>query len=329
MPSFPPASVRRAFTRLRNRSPQLDHVVRAWQRYAADDGGQLAAAVTYFGFLSFFPLMALGFSVLGFVVAQDPGIRDSVESSLRQALPGIVGTGSGQIDVEKIAAAKAGAGILGLLGLLYAGLGWVDSLRQALRAMWHQDTNAGNVVVRKLSDVVVLVGLGAAILVSVLLSTGATTATNTVLGWLGLDGSTTAKLLLRVLVPIVAVVADVAIFGWLFTRLAKSSEPAARVLRGALLMAVLFELLKLVGAFYLRTTTSNALYGTFAAVVGLLIWINLVSRLLLLCAAWIVTAPYADDRKPSGTAGHAQRRAETGESKTSLASTGRGQRGQR
>jgi membrane protein len=316
---FPPEFVTRSWGRLRRRSPQLDHVVQAWQRYSEDNGGQLAAAVTYFGFLSFFPLMALGFSILGFVVAHDPSIRDSVETSLQQALPGIVGHGSGQIDVDKIAAAKAGAGVLGLLGLMYAGLGWVDSMRQALRQMWHQDPSAGNVVVRKLWDVGILAGLGIALLASVVLSSAATTATNHVLDWVGLGGSLSAKVLLKVLVPILAIGADVAVFGWLYTRLAKSSEPTGRVLRGALLMAVLFEVLKQVGAFYLHGTTSNALYGTFAAVVGLLIWINLVSRLLLLVAAWIVTAPYNKDRKPSGTAGYASRRAASSKDQTALA----------
>ncbi|MFL6239976.1 MAG: YihY/virulence factor BrkB family protein [Actinomycetes bacterium] len=302
MPQFPPEFLKRAFTAVRNMSPAFDHLVRAWQRYSKDNGGQLAASVTYYGFLSFFPLIALAFSVLGYVVAHDPSISKSVEDALEQALPGIVGHGSNQIDVGTIAAAKAGAGIIGLLGLLYAGLGWVDAMRQALRQMWHQEVNAGNVVVRKFWDVVVLVGLGVALLASVLLSSGATTATNHVLDWLGLSGSTGAKILIKVLVPILAVGANVAIFGWLFTRLARSSEPRGRVLRGALLMAVLFEALKQVGAFYLHGTTSNAMYGTFAAVVGLLVWINIVSRLMLLCAAWIVTAPYDSDRKPSGTA---------------------------
>jgi membrane protein len=302
VPSFPPEFVKRAFARLREKSPPTDHVVRAWQRYSKDNGGQLAAAVTYFGFLSFFPLLALAFSVLGFAVAHDPSIRHSVENSLQQALPGIIGPGPNQIDVNEIAAAKAGAGIFGLLGLLYAGLGWIDAMRQALRQMWHQDTDAGNVVVKKLWDVVILVGLGVAMLASVLLSSGATTATNTVLDWLGMGGSSAAKIVLKVVVPILAIGADVAIFGWLYTRLAKSSEPTRRVLQGALLMSVLFEALKQVGAFYLHGTTSNALYGTFAAVVGLLIWINLVSRLLMFCAAWIVTAPYDSDRRPSGTA---------------------------
>jgi membrane protein len=321
VPTFPAPFVRHAFDRLRRRSPQFDHMVRAYQRYTRDDGGQLAAAVTYFGFLSFFPLLALAFSVLGFVVTNDPSIRTSVEHSLQEALPGIIGNRSGQIDVDKIAAAKAGAGVLGLVGLLYAGLGWVDALRQALRRLWRQDDNGANVVVKKLWDIVILVVLGMALLASVLLSSGATTATNDVIGWVGLSGSLTAKIVVKVVVPLLAIAADVAVFGWLYTRLAKSGEPTGRVLRGALLMAVLFEVLKQVGAFYLHGTTSNTLYGTFAAVVGLLIWINVVSRLLLLCAAWIVTEPYSDDREPSGTAGRSRRHAPAG-SDRAMASAG-------
>jgi membrane protein len=302
VPGLPIDRVKRAVNRVRQRRPGLDHVIRAWQRYQADGGDRLAAAVTYFGFLAFFPLVALAFSVLGFVLAHDPTLRDTITSHLNDTLPGLVGNGPGQINVDKIAAAKTGAGVIGLLGLLYAGLGWVDALRQALRTIWHQDIRAGYIIVTKLTDVGILIGLGLALLASVLVSVAATTATGTVLGWVGLEGSLTASIVVRALAIGLAIVADVAVFGWLFTRLPSTRPPGARVLQGALLMAVLFEILKVVGSIYLKGTTSNALYGTFAAVVGLLIWINLVSRLLLFCAAWTVTAPYTDDLPPSGTA---------------------------
>jgi membrane protein len=290
------------FSALRRRRPALDHVIRAWQRYQADDGDRLAAAVTYYGFLAFFPLIALAFSVLGFVVAHDPSVRDSIARELSQTLPGIIGNGPNQINIDKIASAKAGAGVIGFLGLLYAGLGWVDALRTALRTIWHQSVKAGNMVVTKLTDAMILVVLGLALLASVLISTAATTATGTILGWLGLDGSLTASIVVRVLAIVLAIAADVAVFSWLFTRLPRARPPGARLLQGALLMSVLFEVLKAFGSIYLKNTTGNPVYGTFAAVVGLLIWINLVSRLLLFCAAWTVTAPYEDDLPPSGSA---------------------------
>jgi membrane protein len=60
--------------------------------------------------------------------------------------------------------------------------------------------------------------------------------------------------------------------------------------------------LKRVGALYIERTTENPLYGSFAVIVGLLVWINIVSRMLLIVAAWTVTAPYDSDIEPSGTA---------------------------
>ena len=79
--------------------------------------------------------------------------------------------------------------------------------------------------------------------------------------------------------------------------------PCRRVVKGALLAARAVR-----GAqARRRASTSSApprtrVYGSFAVVVGLLVWINLVSRMLLVCAAWTVTAPYDSDVAPSGTA---------------------------
>jgi hypothetical protein len=84
--------------------------------------------------------------------------------------------------------------------------------------------------------------------------------------------------------------------------LPKVQSPFRRVLKGALLAGVLFEVLKRVGALYIERTTENPIYGAFAVIVGLLVWINIVSRMLLICAAWTVTAPYDSDVEPSGTA---------------------------
>ena len=44
--------------------PALDHLIRAFGRYTADAGDRQAAAVTFFGFLSFFPILALATTIL-------------------------------------------------------------------------------------------------------------------------------------------------------------------------------------------------------------------------------------------------------------------------
>src|SRR4051812_328324 len=115
------------------RWPILGHVLRMNKHYGKVRGASLAGAVTYFGFLSFFPLIALAFSVVGFIAdAGGPAAQAKIEDALHEAFPSLIGSGPGQINVDTIANAKAGAGIIGILGLLYAGLGWLDALREAL-----------------------------------------------------------------------------------------------------------------------------------------------------------------------------------------------------
>jgi len=289
---------------IRQRLPWLDHAVRAFERYQADGGNRLAGAVTYYGFLSLFPLIVMAFAVLGFVLENNPEVRRELADTLTENLPGLVATSPGDsgIDLEQIASARQRAGILALGGLLYAGLGWIDALREAIRSLWHQNVTAGNIVVRKLIDLVILAGLGATLAAS-LVATGLVSAAATVvLDLLGVDNDDLgARVLLRLVTYAAALVVDLVMFTYLFTRLPRLRTPLRRVLHGALLASVGFEILKIVGSFYISRTLQNPVYGSVAVAVGALVWINLVSRLALFCAAWTVTAPGDSDVEPSGT----------------------------
>jgi membrane protein len=294
--------------RLRRSQPWLDHVVRGYVRYTADAGDRLAAAVTFFAFLSFFPLVALVFAVAGYAAVVDPHAKQQVVHALDSVFPGLIGSGPGKLDVDSIARARAATTVIGVAGLLFSGLGWVDSLREAIRTIWHQNVRAGNFFVKKAMDVVVLVGLGAAVLLSLAVTAVGSSATTWLLDRLGASHGLLATGVFKVVAIGLAVVADTALFLFLFVRLPRVQTPWRRVVKGAVFAAVGFEVLKIVGSTYVAHTTRNPLYGTFAVVVGLLVWINLVSRFLLFSAAWTVTAPFDTDVPPSGTAGPEQAR---------------------
>jgi len=288
-----------SFQRARDARPALDHVVRAYQRYTADAGDRQAAAVTFFAFLSFFPLLALAASVLGYFLG-DEAVR-TVVREVDSYAPGL----AGQLGLQDLLSSdrKAGvAGLLGLVGLLYSGLGWVDALREAVRTMWHHNVKEGNLFVKKAKDVVVLVGLGVTVVLSVAVSAATGAFTGAALNLVNLENTAVATAVAKVVGIALGLAASTALFLYLFLRLPRVAAPFRRVLRGAVLAAVLFEVLKRVGAIYIDRTTGNPLYGIVAVAVGLLVWINLVSRLFLLCAAWTVTAPYDSDVEPSGTA---------------------------
>ena len=287
------------FARIRGRAGWLDHVVRAGQRYGADMGSQLAAAITYFSFLSLFPLLLLTVSVLGFVLAGHPDLAARVIKGISDTLPGQ----SKQI-VDGLINSRRTVGLIALLGLLYSGLGWVANLRTAIRTVWHHSASAGNIITSKLHDVVILLGLGLALAISVGISGVGSAATSWVIRVLHLGSITGVGVLTRIITIGIGMVANVVIFLWLFARLPRVQTPWRRVFKGVVFAAVGFEILKLGGAYYIArvTRSATAAYGTLGVVIGALVWINLVCRFVIFSAAWTVTAPYDDDVAPSGTA---------------------------
>ncbi|NHA01693.1 hypothetical protein G5V59_23470 [Nocardioides sp. W3-2-3] len=95
-------------------------------------GSQQAGGVTYFGFLSVFPVLALAFFAVGYVAKVFPDAQDALLKALEQVLPGLVGNGEGQVPLDDIQSAAGAVGLIGLAGVLYAGLGWLSSLQTAL-----------------------------------------------------------------------------------------------------------------------------------------------------------------------------------------------------
>jgi membrane protein len=294
-------SVRGLLRRARARWRPFDHLGRAYDRYREQRGDRLAAALSFYGFLSFFPLVALGFAIMGYAVAISPDARVAVDKAIDQLVPEL----SRRLPVAQIAAAKAGASVFALVGLMWSGLGWIGVWRESIRTIWQAPAEDGNTVVNRLRDLGVLCLLGLALLASVILSSLASATTHAVLGWIGLAGVPGAGSLLRLVAVSVAVAADALIFFVLFSMLSGTRASPRQLLRGCLFGAVGFEVLKLAGAFLVVHTMRNPVYASFAVIAGLVVWINLSSRFILFAAAWTATRRVVlnVDAKSIGAAG--------------------------
>ncbi len=277
----------------RARWATLDHALRAIDRNSAVLGTQEAAAVTYFGFLAFFPLLALGFSLLGYVSVVYPGVQEAVTEALQDAVPNLIGPGPDQIEIADVIGTRMTAGIFGLIGVVIAGLGWLNALRNALRRTFGTDDIDLGFVKKKVLDLGVLMLLGVSLLASVMVTSMATAATRLVLDAVGLEKTLVATGLLKALSVTLALIADTVLFAILLSRLSGAGCPWRQVRSGALVAAIGFEVLKLVGTLLIGRTTANPVYATFGVVVGLLVWMNLVARLTVFAAAWTVTQPFS------------------------------------
>jgi membrane protein len=151
----------------RERRPLLDHVLRMVEHYGNVNGSALAAAVTYFAFLSFFPILALAFAVIGLVSRAYPDADDDLVDALNQVLPGLVG-GKDGLDLATFQDNAPGILSIGILLALYSGLGWLSGMRTALVAVFEEpEREQPNFVVGKLRDVLALLTLGSVLIVSV------------------------------------------------------------------------------------------------------------------------------------------------------------------
>ena len=79
--------------RARVRSRLLDHAINTQQHYSSVKGSYRAGAVTYYAFLSFFPILAIAFFVVGSVASVFPDAQDNLVTALESVLPGLIGNG--------------------------------------------------------------------------------------------------------------------------------------------------------------------------------------------------------------------------------------------
>jgi membrane protein len=273
---------------LKERHAGLRHVVSAWALLTRNHGNEYAAAITYFSFLALFPLILLAASVTGFVLHSHPGLEQDFFARIAKAVPGSLGTTITEA-VQKAIKSRQGVGIVGLVGVLLAGLGWINNLRGAIDGVWGRPPARVNFLKARIANLFVLAGLGLGIVVSLGLTVIGTSLTDQIVKALALDGVPGSHALLKVVGIAIAVIGDVVIFWWLLIRLPQIEMPQRIAVKGALLASVGFEVLKIVGTYTIAHTANSPTAGPFAGIIAVLIWIQLVARFMLFACAWTAT----------------------------------------
>jgi len=259
------------------------HAWRAFAHLQDVHWTRLAAAMTFTSFLSLFPLLAVVAAVGAATLSRSR--LDRVEHKIAEQIPGI----ADQLDIGGLAANAGTVGLIGAVALLFTGVSWVTSLRDCLRAVWRKDDEDRNIFTGKLHEFWVLLGLGAAVLVSLAATGFATAAVNWTADRAGLDRHGAVRVLLAVVGYVLAVVADFLILIYLLTLLPGVDPPRRAVIVASLIGAIGFELLKVLLSGYLRQVAGKNIYGAFGTPVALLLWFNFMAKLLLYCAAWTAT----------------------------------------
>jgi membrane protein len=269
-----------AWQRARSRHGWLDHVARAAARYAEADGGRLAAAVTYYAFFATFALALLSFAAFGFIL-DNPTVEQVVQRYVVQNLP--------SLDVQTLRTARGAIGLIAFLGLPVTGWLWVDAMRSSIRKVWRLPEYPGTIVVRLVVDVLVLIGLGLLLAVSLATALVTVALANRLIDPTGADAAQ-GRWLLAVVGFVVGIGVNTLLSIAVLTGLPRLRMPLRRVVVPALIVAAGLELLKTVGGIYVQRVEANPTYQVVAGTVGLLISLNIVNQLILFAAALTATS---------------------------------------
>jgi len=261
------ALLRRLDSYQRRKAPAAIFV--AILKKASDDSaGNFAALITYYGFLSLFPLLLLAISILGFVVQNNQDALQTIQSSALARIPPLGNTlASGHLR-------GSGLGVLvGALGALWGGLS-ITVVAQ------HAFNQISGVPYNRRPDFIKVRLRGVRLLLTVgVLEIAATAITGAISG-IG------AGLALAVGGFVAAFAFNVALFFLAFRQLTPKSVPTRALWPGIAFASLSWELLQSLGGLYVAHVLKNAsaTYGTFATVIGLLTWLYLGARLVVYAA---------------------------------------------
>ena len=276
--------------RLRARFDWFDHVMRAQERYNDSKGDFFAAGITYFTVFALFPLLMVGFAAAGFALSRNPELLADIAVQIKSRVSGDFGEQLVDL-MDSAIESRTSVGIIGLATAAWAGLGWMANLREALSEMWVQRREKGNFIRTKLSDLIAIVGLFIAIVVTVALTVlGSSDLMKQIVEWLGLQDVPGVGVGLRVASLLVSVLISWLLFTWTIARLPRESVSIRSSVRAGLIAAVGFEVFKQLGTIYLQSVMRGPAGATFGPVLGLMVFAYITARLILFSTAWAATS---------------------------------------
>ena len=258
----------------------------AWMAHKAAKQG---AALAYYSIFSLGPLLVIATIVAGVVFGQE-AVRGEVSTQLADLLGD---QGAKGVETMLAGADKPREGIfptiLSVVTLLFAALGVVVQLKDALNTIWDAKPSAGSGIWSFVRTYAVslagVLSVGFLMLISLLVTAA-----------LSAMGNVLAPYLPEIVFHVASFVISFSVFTLLFAMMFKWLPDIVigwrDVLPGAVLTAALFEIgIQLIG-FYIGKQGLESTYGAAASIVVVLIWVYYSAQLVLFGAEF--TRVYAE-----------------------------------
>ncbi len=246
----------------------LRFVLAVYKKFTDDQGGQLAALISYYGFVSLFPLLLVFVTILGFVLQGNAKLQSEIVEGTLGQIPLI----SSWLKPKSLEGSPT-ALVIGVITSLLAGMGIMSVTQNAFDRIWAVPfKRRPNFIFARLRSLAMLGILGVISIVSTVVG-----------GFVGTGSHSAPAVVGGVLL---AFALNLILFMLAFKLLTAEELDWRTLLPGVITAAVLWQLLQHLGGFYLdhELKHTRAAYGLFAFVLGLLAWLYLGARFVVLAA---------------------------------------------
>lgn len=270
--------------------PALKAAASDWSAHKSAKAG---AAIAYYSIFSLGPLIVVVISIAALIFG-----REDVQREVTQAIGGLLGDkGAESVNTMLSAAGKPSEGvfasIIGTVTLIFAALGLVVQLKEALNVVWEVKPKAGGGIwgfarnyVLSLAGVLTI---GFLLLVSMLLTAGLAAFTRHF-------GSFIPEPLMQAAGFVVSFAAISVLFVLMFKWLPDAEVDWRDVWMGGVATAALFEIGKFLISIYIGKQGLESTYGASASIVVVLIWMYYTAQIVLFGAEF--THVRSKQRKP-------------------------------
>jgi membrane protein len=254
----------------RGSHPVVDVVIGTIAGFQRHQTPRNAAVLTYFGFLSIFPLFMVASSVLGFLLRGNEQLRDDILDTAVAQIP-VIGS---QIAAETgTLEGNVWSVVVGLLITLWAATRAFAGLQNSFDDIWEVGVlERDNLAVRRVKGVVGIITIGSGLI--------ATTVMSSLVSALALPTGG------RVLLVLGTMVVNGGVLWVMLRYLTAETVRRGEAWPGAIFGGIAFTTLQVLGSFLVRRFLGGAsdTAGVFGLVFALMAWINLHAMISLIAA---------------------------------------------
>lgn len=237
------------------------------KKYGDDSGGYQAALLTYYGFLSVFPLFLVLITVLQLWFDNNPALQRDITDSIAHFFP-MLGE---QLQKNVHGISKSGWGLaIGLILTFYGARGVAEALGYCYNNVWQVPrTRRPGFPKNLMQSIIIMLALTVGFVASLAVSS--------------ISSTFGRALWVKILANVLGLLVIMSVLMFISRRATARKVPLRYTYLGSLIAGIIIQFLLTFGGLILSHYLKgiNNLYGTFAVVLGMLFWIYLIAQVVI------------------------------------------------